>query len=808
MIGQAFHNATNTTLDLNGPFLRYTEQPSLSGEVSNGGSVTLVGITTAEFKHNPTIPGERVTNTGTLEYQWYIDGVAAVDGTNISGAGTSEITISNLTNPDDDGKSVVLYASYAPSAYQSSTPVTAGTARSTGNASNAPLLSNTVTINVTPVLSIRLQPTAISDGLEDSFSIFNIDAEVSDSTLDSQITYQWRIDGVNLTDSSTVTGSTTTQLKIKKTEGTYTIDCLVSHPTAEPSPLQSDEVSYVVESIKEFVNLETYDNSNATVPFSEKQQNLNDGPLFVTGAEKIGLTLTPGGRSPSVVFFLYAPEADVDVLIEMAGSGGASFGGIQPGQGGWGCFRMTLKKNVEYAIKLGSNEGELQPPGGGVLGTIRGGYGGGLATFYEKNNLVAVCGGGGGAGQSAAGGDGGGFNLAGQDGFGKRGGNGGAAIGPGSSPVDVFLADARQRGGRVASCPDPKVNYFRDQGIAQCADYTTSGHFKHPNGGTEFTTSAVLNRGFRPGKAGRINGGFGLNGGGGGGGGGAEGGSGAEGAGTGAGGGGGSGWADTGKVTVLRTKSGVNSGDAYLRVSLYDPNAAIPDPPVPNPPNIVRVDWNDPRNPGFKIGTQGDVGGSDQTNSGETIKGPSGSIVSPPVDYAPSFNKYRDAKSGENGKGIYFTRNDTDLERSDRISYIAFNLSIKNFGPRASFWKDIPIRVVFKLGFLCEGDGGYRILYSTHTYDWYQVEFKDIDFSSRELGNQNGIPVDGSGKMIFPDYATKTYRHPRIFEIKSDVYEINNPSKKNTINMFAHATDDDNRARQDNFVEFGKYIIS
>ena len=84
MIGQAFHNATNTTLDLNGPFLRYTTQPSLSGEVSNGGSVTLSGIAT-DFKHNPTIPGERVTNTGSVAYQWYIDGAIAVDGTDISG---------------------------------------------------------------------------------------------------------------------------------------------------------------------------------------------------------------------------------------------------------------------------------------------------------------------------------------------------------------------------------------------------------------------------------------------------------------------------------------------------------------------------------------------------------------------------------------------------------------------------------------------------------------------------------------------------------------------------------------------------
>ena len=601
MIGFGFYNATNTTLDLNGPFLRYTTQPSLSGDVSNGGSVTLVGVTTAEFAHNPTtIPGERVTNTGTVQYQWYIDGVAAVDGTNISGAGTSEITISNLTNPIDNGKSVVLYASYAPSAYQTSSPVTAGTARSTGNAANAPLLSSTITINVTPVLSITLQPIDTT-GIEDSFSIFNINATTTDPDLNSQITYQWRLDGVNLSDSGTVTGSTTNQLQIKQPEGIYKIDCVVTHPTADDSPLNSNEVTFTSESIKEFVNLETWDNFNGTEPFSTIQQNLNDGPLNVNGTARFGLSPTKGSRTPSTVHFLYAPEADVDVLIEMAGAGGDNFGGIQAGQGGWGCFKMTLKKNVEYAIKLGSNDASLQPPGGGVIGSpIRGGVGGGLATFYEKNQLIAALGGGGGAGETAAGGDGGGFNQAGQDGFGRRSGKGGGANAPGTGFDDVFLNEARQRGGSLASCPNPPVSVLKDRGLAQCEDYTTSGHFVNAGDGVEYPTSAKLNRGFRPGAAGRINGGFGIDGGGGGGGAGAVGGSGGEG--NGVGGGGGSGYADTGKVTVLRTKTGVHKGDAYLRISLYDPDAPIPDPPVETPPNFVRTDWDDPRIPGYKIG--------------------------------------------------------------------------------------------------------------------------------------------------------------------------------------------------------------
>ena len=54
---------------------------------------------------------KRVTNTGTIVYQWYIDGVV-VDGTfdeqTISGSQTSELTVTNL-NPVDNGKTAVLY---------------------------------------------------------------------------------------------------------------------------------------------------------------------------------------------------------------------------------------------------------------------------------------------------------------------------------------------------------------------------------------------------------------------------------------------------------------------------------------------------------------------------------------------------------------------------------------------------------------------------------------------------------------------------------------------------------------------------
>ena len=51
MIGLAFYNSTQTTLDLNGPFLSFTTEPD-SETVNDGGSVTLTGVAAPSFKHN------------------------------------------------------------------------------------------------------------------------------------------------------------------------------------------------------------------------------------------------------------------------------------------------------------------------------------------------------------------------------------------------------------------------------------------------------------------------------------------------------------------------------------------------------------------------------------------------------------------------------------------------------------------------------------------------------------------------------------------------------------------------------------
>ena len=107
---------------------------------------------------------------------------------------------------------------------------------------------------------------------------------------------------------------------------------------------------------------------------------------------------------------LFSPEKDIDVKVTLGAAAGDSRNGNRGGEGGISVFKMTLKQNTEYTVKLGIAYNQ----GGGPRGGINGG--GGLAVIYEKARVLAVCGGGGGAGTGGRGGDGGGCNVAGEDG--------------------------------------------------------------------------------------------------------------------------------------------------------------------------------------------------------------------------------------------------------------------------------------------------------------------------------------------------------------------------------------------------------
>ena len=81
-------------------------------------------------------------------------GVKLTDGTNISGATTRTLTVSNLISGTDDNRQFYLEAQYTPSIAD----------YKTGDATNEPLNSTKAGLTILPTINIISQPTkAISD---------------------------------------------------------------------------------------------------------------------------------------------------------------------------------------------------------------------------------------------------------------------------------------------------------------------------------------------------------------------------------------------------------------------------------------------------------------------------------------------------------------------------------------------------------------------------------------------------------------------------------------------------------------------
>ena len=585
MIGLGFYNVTQTTTDLNGPFLRFTSEPE-SSTVNDGGSVTFTGIATAEFKHNPTIPGERVTNTGTIGYQWYIDGVAAVDTTDkISGAQTNELTLSNLVSPADNGKKVFLRAVYNGSAYQSeSGAITAGIAASTGNGVNQPVDTDTsnVTINVKPTISIDTQPSDATRG-QGINATFTVSASASD---DSQVFYQWNQDGSPLSDSSTVSGANTPSLTISsQTLGDSSVTVTVSHPTASNSPLTSDTATFSVVAnraiIKWYLNTFADDTNSGTQRFGEI--NLSGGSS--------GTLFGDSRFSNRSVYTFHSTEEDIRVRMTLKAAAGQSYlsggrGGLG-GLGGSSTFDITLEKDVEYVLRLG---GQGVQAGGGNNG------GGGGAFLYKKGTLLVAIGGGGAGGRNVGsglnrnqqtGGNGGGMGMPGESGKSPGGhgfvNNGADPFPDGILPtIGVFPGGTvfyvtgwtgigpsqntifRGEGGRVSACPAGS-EYFQSR-FSPCQDIGQSRFIDAS--GQVINTTPIIQRGFKPEVlSNRDNGGNGAGLRQSGGGSGCVGGSIGD---NGQGGGGGSGYTN-GEVTVV-TRQGVgnNGPNAFATFELID----------------------------------------------------------------------------------------------------------------------------------------------------------------------------------------------------------------------------------------------
>ena len=534
------------------------------GSVGGGGVATFTGIATATFPAGQT---ERETNTGTVTHQWYSGTTALTDGTIggviVAGSATTTLTLSGLTNPLPISGQVFVQAGYDPN-------------NLTPNASNEPLNSNTATLTILPTISIDTQPQNTTV-VEDTVTTFSIAASVSDGS-DSSLRYQWYLNG------SAISGATSATLSITRPDpGFDKVYCEVSHPTAQPGTVRSNVVKLDVATSRTFIKWEKI--GGGTVQESGERNLATYGAFSARARYDINARIVQ----------MWSPEKDIVVKVTLGAAAGANRNGNRGGEGGISVFKMTMKKNTEYTVKLGINS--LQ--GGGPRGGTNGG--GGLNVIYEKATVLAVCGGGGGAGVNGRGGDGGGCNVAGERG--QNGASGGVYVGVDQLPARGMTQAGRtgpndfdnesSGSGRLSGCTIGS-DYWR-QRYRPCEDIPSTEPFIDTVGRALSNTTGIT-RGYKTGQGHRNNGGAGS-GNGGGGGAGARGGEG-DGGYTSGGGGGASGYYSS-QVELLSsttlpngTRLGGNDDVSFVSVEAYNPGLDGQQepfiPPKSNAPNDLR----------------------------------------------------------------------------------------------------------------------------------------------------------------------------------------------------------------------------
>ena len=334
-----------TTLDLNGPILGFSTHPQ-DVTVNNAGIATFIGIASAYFISQT--PANPASNTGIVTHRWYAAGIGALsDGTNttlgatLSGTATTTLTVSSVTSPTTSGIQFFVGADYIPSAYQSSSPITAGTGRSTGNAINDILFSNSATLTVNPSVLISGQPSnsTVAQGQTATFSV------VSSSSNNTDVAYQWYIGGSPVSNGTsggnTISGANTNTLTVTTSSGTpaatSNVYVSVSHPTAGNSPVTSNTVTFDVVLARAILNFESLSVSSSTAILS----NVN---LATTSAFTYNVAIF---GNPILGF--YAPEKDVNLELEIFASKGLDSGGGAPPDTNL-YYRLDSSQNVSFYV--------------------------------------------------------------------------------------------------------------------------------------------------------------------------------------------------------------------------------------------------------------------------------------------------------------------------------------------------------------------------------------------------------------------------------------------------------------------------
>lgn len=444
-----FFRRIPTDLDLNGPILSYTTQPSdASGD--SGSSVTFTVAAEALF------PGDTgASDSGTITYQWYeVGGSALSNGSKFSGVTTPTLTVLDLVTPTDQGRQFYCRIGYTPNNEYGSA------ASGTGPSLNGPLDSESATVSVNPELEIIAEPPNRIVG-ENVTASFNINAGLTDDTYldDGDVEYQWYVNDTAVSEGSTI------QLE----NGT-------------------------VEIIEEvFVNTrdESF-NSDRSVTLPATSYDIT-GTIAAArggrGGNDVDGTGGPGGNGRAANFQLFSHAVAGNTVNFRIGRSG--------GDGGTG--------NQQVGGPAGSSSLVAGGKGGGAgqNGLSGGGGGGGGASGVVRGDgtqlVVAGGGGGGGGGSFVAGGFGGGtagsmtastspFSASnGGDGATKNGDGGGGGAGGGGVPGGVGGGSGQDSssGGRGGGGGGSR---YRSDLLSITSEFTNSGD-GYANIAYKFTTT-------------------------------------------------------------------------------------------------------------------------------------------------------------------------------------------------------------------------------------------------------------------------------------------------------------------------------
>ncbi len=452
------------------------------------GIATYVGIATASLG-TPNAPGV-TASSGEFINQWYDDDGKLTDGDNVTGSGTTTLTIKNITSPTDNGRNFYLEVGYASGTYDSN-------GRGVGNALNGPLNTSVASLTVLPEVTITSQPVGVTIG-QGEITTFTSGATTTDSSY-GDLTYYWTKDigdgeGPQIIEDegragaltgNYASGATTPTLEIKKTTvGISTIQ-FHAYQDAAGYRIQSKSVGVAFTGVlpRSMVKFEAYTTSGNLQKTLER--NIGQDGAFTLDSDTFG--------SDYGIIQFFSPEENYNIRLTINAAKGKDVGIYEGGGGGKSVIDFRLLKNIEYTIIGVSNNSAV--------------------FIYRGAQLMAVVGQGGDAGTTANGGGGGGVNMAGGNGSGKNGGRGGARIAPGNfnltgqwgsvltgtnfTRYDGDIIATTPNGGRTISCS--RGTYWIGQGIGACDNNSSSDTQYRYIDGTVASGSAEITRGFKPG---------------------------------------------------------------------------------------------------------------------------------------------------------------------------------------------------------------------------------------------------------------------------------------------------------------------